>query len=112
MTRRPRRNHTAAFNAKVAPAALKGEKTLAEIAQQFDIHPNQVKQWKTALLEGAAGVFGSSNGGADPAAAVDVKALHAKIGQLTLERDLYEGAKVKQSVLLGLAGNGRFFVSA
>ena len=74
MTRRPRRNHTAAFKAKVALAALKGEKTLAEIAQQFDVHPNQVTQWKTALLEGA--------GGADPQAAVDVKSLHAKIGQL------------------------------
>ena len=84
MTRRPRRNHTATFKAKVALAALKGEKTLSEIAQDFDVHPNQVTQWKAALLEGAAGVFGSGNGVADPSAAVDVKALHAKIGQLTL----------------------------
>ena len=59
MTRRPRRNHTPAFKAKVALAAIKGEKTLAELAQQFDVHPNQITQWKAQLLEGAAGVFGS-----------------------------------------------------
>jgi transposase len=99
MTRRPRRNHTAAFKAKVALAALKGEKTLAEIAQQFDVHPNQVTQWKTALLEGAAGVFGAGNGGADPQAAVDVKSLHAKIGQLTLENDFLSGALDKAGLL-------------
>jgi len=99
MTRRPRRNHTAAFKAKVALAALKGEKTLSEIAQQFDVHPNQVTQWKTALLEGAAGVFGSGSGGADAAAAVDVKSLHAKIGQLTLENDFLSGALDKAGLL-------------
>ena len=53
MTRRPRRNHTAVFKAKVALAALKGDKTLAELAQQFDLHPNQITDWKTRLLEGA-----------------------------------------------------------
>ena len=58
MTRRPRRNHTPAFKAKVALAAIKGEKTLAELAQQFDVHPNQITPWKAQLLEGAAGVFG------------------------------------------------------
>jgi len=58
MSRRPRRNHTAAFKAKVALAALKGEKTLTELAQQFDVHANQITQWKSQLLEGAAGVFG------------------------------------------------------
>jgi transposase len=83
----------------VALAALKGEKTLAEIAQAFDVHPNQVTQWRTALLEGAAGVFGSGNGGVDPAAAVDVKALHAKIGQLTLENDFLSGALDKAGLL-------------
>ncbi|MGA9824901.1 MAG: transposase, partial [Methylocystis sp.] len=58
MTKRTRRNHAPAFKAKVALAALKGEKTLAELAQQLDIHPNQIMQWKGQLLEGAAGVFG------------------------------------------------------
>ena len=59
MTKRPRRNHTPAFKAKVALAAIKGEKTLAELAQQFDVHPNQITQWKAQLLDGAAGVFGA-----------------------------------------------------
>ena len=58
MSRRPRRNHTPAFKAKVALAAVRGELTLTELAQQFDVHPNQVTQWKAQLLEGAAGVFG------------------------------------------------------
>ena len=55
MTRRPRRNHTPAFKAKVAIAAVKGEKTLAELAQQFDVHPNQITNWKAQLLDGAPG---------------------------------------------------------
>ena len=58
MTKRPRRNHSPAFKAKVALAAIKGEKTLAELAQQFDVHPNQITQWRGQLLEGAAAVFG------------------------------------------------------
>lgn len=61
MSRRPRRNHSTAFKAKVALAAVKGEKTLAELAQQFDAHPNQITTWRTQLLEGAAGVFGSGS---------------------------------------------------
>jgi transposase-like protein len=97
MSRRPRRNHTAAFKAKVALAAVKGEKTLAELAGQFDIHPNQITQWKSQLQEGAAGVFGES--GPEQAAPVDLKALHAKIGELTLEDDLLEGALTKAGLL-------------
>ena len=63
MTRRSRRNHTPAFKARVALAAVKGEMTLSDLAQQFDVHPNQIAQWKTQLLEGAAGVFDSRPGG-------------------------------------------------
>jgi transposase-like protein len=83
MSRRPRRNHTAAFKSKVALAALKGDKTLTELAQHFDVHPNQITEWKNRLQEGAAVVFGEST--ATPK--IDVTALHAKIGELTLEND-------------------------
>jgi transposase len=92
MTRRARRNHTPAFKAKVALAAVKGEKTLAELAQQFDVHPNQIAAWRAQLLEGAAGVFGAGASAASAAPAVDLKTLHAKIGQLTLENDFLSGA--------------------
>ena len=57
MTRRPRRNHSPAFKAKVALAAIKGDRTMSELAGQFDVHPNQIKQWKDQLLEGITGVF-------------------------------------------------------
>jgi transposase len=99
MSRRPRRNHTGAFKAKVALAALKGEKTLLELAQHFDVHANQITQWKSQLLEGAAGVFGGEAKAGPAEAAVDVKTLHAKIGQLTLENDFLEGALTKAGLL-------------
>ena len=86
MTRRPRRNHTPVFTAKVSLAAIKGEKTLAELAQQFEVHANQITQWRSQLLEGAADVFGDARPEAS-VPTVDVKTLHAKIGQLTLESD-------------------------
>ena len=60
MARRARRNHSPAFKAKVAVAAIKGEKTMIELAQEFDVHPNQIKQWRDKLLEGATGVFGEA----------------------------------------------------
>jgi len=95
MTRRVRRNHTPAFKAKVAVATIKGEKTLAELAQQFDVHPNQITTWKAQLLDGVAGVFGSGAAGTESAPAVDLKVLHAKIGELALENDFLAGALSK-----------------
>jgi transposase len=87
MSRRPRRNHAPAFKAKVALAAIKGDRTLAELAEQFDVHPNQITTWK-AQLETAT---------AQPA--IDLKSLHAKIGELTLENDFLEGALTKAGLL-------------
>ena len=98
MKKRTRRNHAPAFKAKVALAALKGDKTLAELAQQFDVHPNQITQWKGQLLKGAAGVFGQEKNEAKEAS-VDLQALHAKIGELTLENDFLEGALSKAGML-------------
>ena len=99
MTRRPGRNHTPVFKAKVALAAIKGERTLAELAQQFDVHANQITQWRSQLLEGAADVFGGEARAEPAVPAVDVKTLHAKIGQLTLENDFLEGALSKAGLL-------------
>ena len=98
MTRRARRTHSPAFKAKVALAALKGEKTLAGLAQHYDVHPNQITAWKAQLAEGAAGVFGSGPAG-NPGAAVDLKVLHAKIGELTLENDFLSDALSKAGLL-------------
>ena len=99
MTKRTRRNHSAAFKAKVAIAAIKGDRTLAQIAEQYDVHPNQVTTWKTQLEGGAAEVFGVGSGSAPTVPAIDVKALHAKIGELTLENDFLEGALSKAGLL-------------
>src|SRR5947209_12066866 len=84
MSRRPRRNHTPAFKSKVALAAVKGDRTLAQLAEQFDVHPNQITSWKAQLESGAADVFGPG-GGSAAQPVIDVKSLHAKIGELTLE---------------------------
>ena len=89
--RRPRRNHTAAFKAKVAVAALKDDKTLAELAEKFDIHANQIAEWRTRLLEGAVGVFLTQAEKRDNVGP-SVKDMQAKIGQLAMENDFLAGA--------------------
>jgi transposase len=98
MNRRPRRNHTPVFKAKVALAAVKGDRTLAQLAEHFDVHPNQVTAWKAQLEGGASDVFGPGSP-ARAAPAIDVKSLHAKIGELTLENDFLEGALTKAGLL-------------
>ena len=89
--RRKRRNHLPGFKAKVALAAIKGDKTLAELAEHFDLHQNQITEWKKQLLEQADSVFGSTQDQkvVDEA---ERKELHAKIGQLTLENDFLSKA--------------------
>jgi transposase len=94
--RRTRRNHGASFKAQVALAAVKGEKTLAELAEQFSVHPTQITEWKQPLLARATDVFGGTKPLSE---APDLKTLHAKIGQLTLEHDCLEGALTKAGLL-------------
>ena len=99
MRRRARRNHTPAFKAKVALAAVKGDRTITQLAEQFDVHPNQIKQWHDQLESKAADVFDADGGSDAEQAAVDVKSLHAKIGELTLENDFLSGALTKAGLL-------------
>ena len=82
----------------MAVAAIKGEKTLIELAQDFDVHPNQIKQWRDQVLAGATGVFGEATK-AEPEATIDGKTLHAKLGELTLEHDFLSGAPGKAGLL-------------
>ena len=89
--RRPRRNHSPVFKAKVAMAALRGDKTLAELAGFYDVHANQIQEWKKQLLAKAAQIFGSSQPG-EGAGDATVQRLHAKIGELTMERDFLSKA--------------------
>jgi transposase len=94
--KRTRRNHGATFKAQVALAAVKGDKTLAELAEHFRVHPTQITEWKQQLLARAADAFGGTNPTADTP---DLKTLHAKIGQLALENDFLEGALIKAGLL-------------
>ena len=99
MARRARRTHSPAFKAKVALAAVKGEKTLAELAQHYDVHANQITAWKAQLAESAAGVFGAEPSGSAAAPVMDLQRLHAKIGELALENDFLSGALSKAGLL-------------
>ena len=84
MTKRPRRNHSATFKAKVALAAIKGEQTMVELSERFQVHPNQITEWKKQLLDRAEEVF---ERGKKTEAVPSTKELHAKIGQLAMEND-------------------------
>ena len=99
MAKRTRRNHSPVFKAKVALAAIKGERTIQQLADQFDIHVSQITAWKEQLQEGAADVFDAGTSGKRSTPEVDIKSLHAKIGELTLENDFLEGALSKAGLL-------------
>lgn len=87
--RRKRRNHLPSFKAKVAITALKGDLTMAELSEKFDVHPNQIAEWKRLLLENADHAFGGDKQSTENTEA-KLKELHAKIGQLTMENDFLE----------------------
>ena len=95
VAKRVRRQHTGAFKARVALAALREDKTMTQLCQEFDLHASQIIEWKRQLLERAEDVFG----GAGPPKPVDLQPLHAKIGQLTLENDFLERALTKAGLL-------------
>ena len=83
-----RSNHSPAFKAKVALAAVRDEGTLAELAQQYDVHPNQIAQWKRQLIDGATDTF--DKGAAQVDSQAQIIELHAKIGELSMQRDFLE----------------------
>ena len=100
MKKRARRNHSPAFKAKVALAAMKNDRTIAQLAEQFDVHANQITAWKDQLLASAADVFERGGNAKSSAAEIDIKSLHAKIGELVLENDFLQRALGK----VGLPG--------
>jgi len=95
MSKRPRRNHAPAFKAKVALDALKGDQTIVELSQRYQVHPNQITEWKKQLLEHAPDIFSKDK---KIESGPNVKDLHAKIGELSMENDFL-------SVALGRIGD-------
>jgi transposase len=96
MARRQRRTHSATFKAQVAVAAIRGDKTIAEIAEKFAVHPNQVTAWKAQFLERSSEAYGEKVDGTPPA---NIEKMEAKIGRLTLESDFLESALIKAGLL-------------
>ncbi len=92
MAKRNRRNHSPSFKAKVAMAAIRGDKTLAELAQHYDVHPNQIQDWKKRLMAQAEHLFENGNAHTESSHEGKVQDLHAKIGELTMERDFLSKA--------------------
>jgi transposase-like protein len=87
-----RRKHSPLFKARVALEALKGEETIAELAGRYEVHPSQVRKWKQALAEGAAGIFGDDQIRKKKDDANLVAQLYQQIGQLKVERDFLESS--------------------
>lgn len=96
MTRRTRRNHSAAFKSQVALAALKADKTLAELSNEFDVHQNQIIDWRNQLQ---AHIISAFEGKSKSQPGIDINPYEAKIGRLTLENDFLESALIKAGLL-------------
>ena len=95
MSRRTRRTHSPSFKAKVALAAVRGDRTLAELAERFEVHPNQIQSWKKQLVETAEEAFTRGRGGAPDERDDQIKVLHAKIGELSMEKDFLSRRSVE-----------------